>query len=213
MKLTGILALGACLAAVPAAFAQKWEVGGAVGGGFYTSQAVSSPAGSADATFKTGLSGSAWVGNTTSSHWGGEVRYDFQVGAMKLSGNGAEATFGAQTHQIHYDFLWHAGSSEARVRPFLAAGAGIKVYRGTGTETLTQPISRVALLTKTQDVRPMISIGGGLKFRVSERVDFRLQIHDYLTPFPKDVIAPAAGASVGGWIHDIVPSFGLSFLF
>jgi len=213
MKHSAILALGVCLAAVPAAFGQKWEVGGAVGGGFYTSQSVSGPAGTADAKFNTGLAGSAWIGNTTSNHWGGEVRYDFQFGAMKLSGNGAEATFGAQTHQIHYDFLWHAGSREARVRPFVAVGAGIKVYRGTGEETLTQPLSRVALLTKTQDVRPLVSLGAGVKFRVSERVDFRVQLHDYLTPFPKEVITPAQGASVSGWIHDFVPSFGLSFIF
>ena len=71
MKQTAILALGVCLA-VPAAFGQKWEVGGAVGGGFYTSQNVSGPAGSADAKFNTGLVGSAWVGNTSSDHWGGE---------------------------------------------------------------------------------------------------------------------------------------------
>ncbi len=213
MKQTTILALGVCLLVMPAAFAQKWEVGGSVGGGFYTSQTISSPAGSADAKFNTGLVGSVWLGNTTSDHWGGELRYDFQFGSAKLSGNGAEAKFGAQSHQIHYDFLWHAGSREARVRPFVAAGAGVKVYRGTGTEALTQPLSRVGLLTKTQEIRPLVSLGAGIKFRVSSRVDFRVQVHDYLTQFPSEVIAPARGANVGGWIHDIVPSFGLSILF
>ncbi|MEO8025854.1 MAG: outer membrane beta-barrel protein [Bryobacteraceae bacterium] len=213
MKQTAIITLGVCLAIVPAAFAQQWEVGGAIGGGFYTSQAVTGPAGSADAKFKTGLAGSAWLGNNNAAHFGGEFRYDFQFGDMKLSGNGVEAGFAAQTHQVHYDFLWHAASTEARVRPFVAAGAGIKVYRGTGTETLTQPLSKLALLTKTQDVRPLVSLGAGIKFRVSDRIDFRVEVHDYLTPFPKEVITPALGASVSGWIHDIVPSFGLSFLF
>lgn len=206
------LTLAVCLTAGLPAFAQKWEFGGAIGGGFYTSQTVTSPAGSADAKFKTGLAGSAWLANNSSNHWGGEIRYDFQFGDMELSGNGAKANFGAQSHQIHYDFHWHAAPRDARVRPFAAFGAGIKVYRGTGTETLTQPLSRIALLTRTQDVRPLVSLGAGVKVKISNNVQFRVEIHDYLTPFPKDVIAPALGASVGGWIHDFVPSFGLSIL-
>jgi outer membrane protein W len=213
MNKAAIFSLGVCLAAVPAAFGQKWEFGGAVGGGFYSAQSVSGPAGSADAKFKTGLAGSAWLANNNTNHWGGEVRYDFQFGAMRLSGNGAEATFGAQTHQIHYDFQYHFADRDQRVRPFVAFGAGIKLYRGTGTETLTQPLSKIALLTKTQDVRPLVSVGAGIKFKVSSKVNFRVEVHDYLTPFPKDVIAPAQGASVGGWIHDIVPTFGLSIVF
>ena len=36
----------------PPAMAQKWEVGGGVGGGFYTSQDVTAPGGSASAKFR-----------------------------------------------------------------------------------------------------------------------------------------------------------------
>jgi hypothetical protein len=202
----------AALAITPA-FAQKWEFGGAVGGGFYTSQTVTSPTGSADAKFVTGVAGSAWVANNSYSRLGGELRYDFQMGDMQLGSGGTTVNFGAQTHGIHYDFLYQPGSSEARVRPFLAGGAGIKVYRGTGTESAYQPLQNVALLTKTQDVRPLISVGGGIKFRISRGLSLRAEVHDYLTPFPKQVIAPAANGKVGGWLQDIVPMIGLSYAF
>jgi hypothetical protein len=53
--------------------------------------------------------------------------------------------------------------------------------------------------------------GAGLRVRLSDHLMLRLEVHDYLTPFPNKVIAPAAGAKVGGWLQDFVPSVGLSF--
>jgi hypothetical protein len=38
-------------------------------------------------------------------------------------------------------------------------------------------------------------------------------VHDFLTPFPKQVITPAANAKVGGWLQDFVPMAGLGFAF
>lgn len=213
MKPIRLCVFCAMLATLPSALAQKWEFGGAVGGGFFTSQTVSGPGGSADANFAKGLVASAWLGNNSGRRLGGELRYDFQMGDMQLSSSGTHATFGAQSHAVHYDFLLHAGSEEARVRPFVAAGAGIKLYRGTGTETVYQPLQQLALLTKTTDLRPLISVGGGVKFRLSHAVSLRVEVHDYLTPFPKEVITPALKASVGGWLQDIVPAIALSVLF
>ena len=199
--------------AVTPAFAQKWEFGAAAGGGFYTSQTVTSPAGTADAKFVTGIAGSAWVANNGESRLGGELRYDFQMGDMRLSAGGTNVNFGAQTHAIHYDFLYQPGSSESRVRPFLAGGAGIKVYRGTGAEMAYQPLENIALLTKTQDLKPLISAGAGIRFRMTHALSLRVEVHDYLTPFPKQVIAPALNGKVGGWLQDIVPTVGISYLF
>ncbi len=55
--------LVACTALIaPLAMAQQWEFGGGVGGGFYTSQDVTSSAGSATAKIQTGLAGSVWLG-------------------------------------------------------------------------------------------------------------------------------------------------------
>src|SRR5580704_13225970 len=101
----------------PLAMAQSWEVGGGVGGGFYTSQDVTSPAGSASAKLQTGLAGGAWFGNNFPGHWSGELRYEYQMGDLALSSGGTTATLGAHTQQFHYDILWHFTPSESRIRP------------------------------------------------------------------------------------------------
>jgi hypothetical protein len=93
------------------------------------------------------------------------------------------------------------------------SSAGIKVFRGTGTEQAYQPLSNFALLTKDQDLTPVVSIAAGIKFAVSSHLQFRVELHDYLTPFPKKVIVPAQGANVGGWLQDFVPAAALAYTF
>jgi outer membrane protein W len=194
-----------------AAMAQKWEVGGGVGGGFYTSQDVSSSAGSASAKIQTGLAGGAWFAQNGQGHWSGELRYEYQMGNLALSSGGTTATFGAHTQQFHYDVMWHATPSESRIRPFVEAGAGIKLYQGTGAQVAYQPLSNFALLTQQQDLRPLVSAGAGVKIQISQHVQLRVDVHDYATPFPKNVITPNSGAKVGGWLMDFVPMIGISY--
>jgi outer membrane protein W len=191
--------------------AQKWEVGGGVGGGFYTSQDVTSSAGSASAKIQTGLAGGVWFAQNGQGHWSGELRYEYQMGNLALSSGGTSATFGAHTQQFHYDVMWHATPSESRIRPFVEAGAGIKLYQGTGAQVAYQPLSNFALLTQQQDLRPLVSAGGGVKFQISQHVQLRVDVHDYATPFPKNVITPNSGAKVGGWLMDFVPMIGISY--
>jgi len=193
----------AVCACAPLAFAQKWEVGAGVGGDFYTSQTISNPLGNADASLAKGFAVSAWLANNTSQSLGGEMRYDFEKSDLKLSGQGTSASFGAHTQAFHYDFLFHMAPP--------AAGGGVKLYSGTGTESEVQPLSSAAFLTKTSQIEGLISIGGGLKWTVGQSSQLRLEVHDYLTPFPKNVIAPAAGSKVGGWLQDFVVSVGISF--
>ena len=144
---------------------------------------------------------------------GGELRYDYERSELRLSSGGTNVSFGGQTNAVHYDFLLHFAPSEAHVRPFIAGGAGVKVYSGTGTEQAFQPLSNIALLTRTSQVEPMVSVGGGVKFSLAKSTLLRVEVHDYLTPFPKNVIAPAQGSKIGGWLSDFVVSAGLSFLF
>ena len=207
MKLAGTLVV--CALMGTSALAQRWEFGGGAGTGFYTSQDITSPAGTASAGIGSHIAGSAWVGNRK-NNWGGELRYNYQRGALKLSQGSTQATFGADSHAIHYDFLYHFKDDEYNVRPFVAVGAGIKMFRGSGPETVSQPLSRIALLTKAQDLVGMLSVGAGFKVRLRENVQLRVDVHDYMTPFPKEVIVPVAGGGKG-WMNDIVPMVGLSF--
>jgi hypothetical protein len=207
-----LLIVCAALALAPAAIAQKWEFGGGAGGGFYTSQDVTSAAGSAAAKIQTNIVGSALLGNNGQGRWGGELRYEYQRGALELSQGSTNATFDAHTHQFHYDVLWHTNSAGSRIRPFVSVGGGVKLYQGTGSEVVYQPLSNFALLTKQQDLTPMVSAGAGVKFRIGSRMQVRFDVHDYLSPFPKKVITPNTGAKTGGWLQDFVPMISLAFL-
>ncbi len=216
MKL--ISKLGVCFAMATAAFAplasaQKWEFGGGVGGAFYTSSDVTGPTGSAAGKVGMGVAGAAWLDNNSNGHWGGEIRYDYQQGALQLNGGGQSASFGAYNHALNYDILWYPTSNGSRMRPFVSVGAGIKIYEGSGSEVAFQNLSNVALLTQQQDLTPLAVVGGGVKWQISPRLQMRFEVHDFLTPFPKKVITPNVGEKIGGlgWLQDFTPMVGISY--
>jgi len=138
----------AALSLAPA-FAQKYEFGVGGGGSFYQSKTITNARGNADAGFDNGWAATAYIGNNMYNHIGGELRYSYLHNDLKLSSGSATATFGGEAHAIHYDFLIHATPVKSTVRPYVAAGGGIKYYRGTGTEVQVQPMGNIALLTKT----------------------------------------------------------------
>jgi hypothetical protein len=212
MKLYTQLVCAVGLLSFTPAFGQKWEMGGAAGVGFYTSNEVSGAGANASAKIAPGVAGSAWITNDNGRVWAGEVRYDYQLGDLKLSSGATTAAFAAQTHAVHYDFQYHFAPREDTVRPFLLFGGGAKVYQGTGDEVAYQPLHDVALLTKTTDVRPLVNVGFGIKANRGGRLGFRLEFRDCLTPFPDKIIAPAQNSTVGGWVHDFVTTFGISVL-
>jgi hypothetical protein len=196
-----------------AAFAQKWEIGGIAGGGFYQNLTASSGGGSAVAGFQNGPVFGGLVGHNMYRYMSGELHYGYSGSSLKVAGNGTEVTFKGMAHAIHYDYLFHAAPVGARMRPFVAVGGGVKVFRGTGAESAYQPLSQYALLTKTQEWKPLISVGGGTKFQIAPRVYLRVEFRDQITPFPKNVVAPAPGAQIKGWLHDFIPMAGISFTF
>jgi hypothetical protein len=132
---------------------------------------------------------------------------------MKLESGWTKATFGSQAHTIHYDFLIHSADTSAAVRPYVAFGGGIKHIRGTGTEAPFQPLSNIAILSKTNETLPLASVGGGVKLKLTDKIWLRLDVHDFLTPFPKEVIVPASGSSVSGWVNNIVGTGGITWTF
>ncbi len=195
------------------AFAQKYELALAGGGSFYQSHTVTNPKGNANAGFENGWAGSVAVGNNMYQHVGGEVRYTYLHNDAKLSAGSSKATFGAESHAIHYDFLIHATPVGSTIRPYVAAGGGIKFYRGTGTEVPFQPLSNIALLTKTTEVQGLLSVGAGVKVALTHRMMFRVDVHDYITPFPSKIITPALNSKASGWFNNIVATAGISFAF
>ena len=53
---------------------------------------------------------------------------------------------------------------------------------------------------------------GFAKIKIAPHVNLRLDVHDYLTPFPKQVITPLTGKTPG-CLQEFVPAAGLSFEF
>lgn len=195
------------------AMAQRYDFGIHGGGSLYQKKTITNSRGTVDAGFSTGWLAGFTLGNDMHEHVGGEVRYNYLHNKMKLDSGSAKATFGGEAHAIHYDLLIYGSGREAPVRPYVAVGGGAKIYRGTGAEQAFQPLSNIAILTKTNDVRGLVSFGAGVKARLSDRMYLRVDVHDYLTPFPEKVITPASGSSVSGWLNNIVASVGIGWRF
>jgi len=193
--------------------AQQWEVGGLGGGGFLSNVAVAGPIGSATAGFQTGAAFGAFLGHNTYSHIGGELRYAYLQSNLQLSSSGSSVSFTGMAHVVHYDLILRTTRKNSPVQLFAAIGGGLKVFRGTGKEAAYQPLSQFGYFTKTQALKPMASVGGGVKFYITRNVCLRTEFRDYITAFPKELIAPAPGAKFGSILHDFVPMAGLSYEF
>ncbi len=201
------------LLAASAAMAQEWELGVSGGYGVPLNPTVTNAAGEGKAGFKHGLTAGVVAGNDLYERVSGEMHYLYRVGDLKVKGGGQEALFSGESHLIHYDLLYHTKDRGERIRPFVAGGFGIRVYRGTGAEHAYQPASSFAILTRTQETKPLISAGGGVKVALTDSIHLRIEARDYITPFPKSVVMPAIGAKISGWMHDIVPTAGISVKF
>lgn len=197
--------------AATASFAQQWEFGGAGGGGFLNSVPVSGGIGTATAGFQTGGAFGAYVGHSQHKYIGGELRYAYLQSNLRLKSGGSEATFSGMSHAVHYDLIFKSNRSGGKVQLFAAVGGGMKVFKGTGTEHASQGLSQFGYFTKTQQMMPMASVGGGVKFALTKNVFLRTEFRDYITAFPKEIITPAAGTKYGMLLHDFVPMVGIGF--
>jgi len=191
----------------------KFEVGGGIGESFYQSKSLTSSVTSGDAGFNNGLAASFWIGNNMYNKLSGEFHYDYQMNDLKLSSGGTNVTFGGKSHAFHYDLLYHFTKRTAKVRPYVLAGGGFKFFQATGTESAYQALNKLAILTKTNETKPMVTFGGGVKFALSQHINLRLEVRDNMTPFTNKIILPVNGASASGWLNNFVPLIGISFVF
>jgi hypothetical protein len=192
---------------------QHWEVG--ADGGYGASKDVSVTSGTATGStgFSSGYAFGALLGSQYNRVAGGEIRYTYQADDLKVSLGSTTVKARARSQALHYDVLIHATSMESKIRPFLAAGAGVKVYQGTGAEPVFQPLSNLVVLSHTTEAKPLVSVGGGVKFKVSPRTLFRIDLRDYVTPMPSNILATHGGSKASGWIHDFVLLVGVSKTF
>jgi hypothetical protein len=204
----------------PLCRAQGWEVGGVAGYGAYSNATIVNNIGeSASAGFHRFYQGWAVGAVLTEDPYnyiGGEVRYLFQSDSPELRFQGTRATISGYSNLVVYDFLIHMRPQEKRLRPYVAAGGGVKVYTGSNPLflTLTQPLVQFAVLRPCTQVEPAVSLGGGVKYRVKRHVWLRADFRTYMTPLPDDLFRTTARLSaIRGWLYDFVPQLGVSYTF
>jgi hypothetical protein len=191
--------------------AQEWELGVAGGYRLDANPSISGPTGSVQPGFASGGVAGVVFGNDMYEHIGGEFRYMFQFGGPQLQSQGAKVSAAGYANVTVYELLFHAAPREARIRPFVAAGAGIKIY--TSSARSAQPAPNSALLTQGTQVEPAISIGAGLKYRFYKHNLLRLDLRAQMTPCPDQIFKPTGGSRVHGWVYSFVPLGGISYVF
>jgi hypothetical protein len=193
--------------------AQEWEVGASGGYSFYENAKSTRGSLTGKAGFGAGPVFGGVLGNDLFRLVGGEFRYTFVKNELRVSSGGSKAATSGQSHALHYDVLIHATPKEAPIRPFLAVGAGVKVYRGTGHELPYQPLSELVVLTRATQAVPLITVGGGIKIPVSRRAQFRVDCRDYISTSPDELLAAPPSSRIGGWLHNFVVQLGVSTTF
>jgi len=200
------------LAAASTAFAQQWEFGAVGGGSLLSDVSVSGPAGKATAGFAPGAAFGAFFGENLYTHLTGEVRYEYLQSDLRLSSGGQSAQFTGGQHALHFDMLYHTNRKESRTQFFASLGGGVKVFQGTGAPEAYQALSQIGYFTKTQAIKPMVSVGGGLTFQLAPRIFLRAEVRDFITAFPTELITPAPGMKFGSLLNDIVPLVGITYV-
>ena len=212
MRLLGSTLLLA--AAASCCFAQDWEAGVAGGYSFYNNATIKNSGNtSAEAGFSSNFAAGAVLTENMYEHIGGELRYTFLNGDSKLRSQGNQANIDAFSHAIHYDFLFYGTNRRARIRPFFAAGAGIKRYDGSGRQVVSSSLGNFAVLAHAHQVEALLSVGAGIKVSMGDRWIARLDFRDYATPFPEKLFVSPRGATVSGWLQDFVPMVGIDYSF
>jgi len=196
-----------------AGWAQPWEIGAGVGYGIYKNGSVIAPAGTATAGIRNRFALTIFFSEERYEWISGEVRYTYQDGDPFLEAGGQQTNVQGQSHTFHYDLLFHFKNSEERIRPFVAVGAGAKLFVVTGPVNPSAPLQDIARLTGRDQVLFAGSVGAGVKWRIAERVTLRLEARDYITRFPKRLIAPVPLATGRGIFHQFTPLVCVSYGF
>jgi opacity protein-like surface antigen len=197
-----------------AGVAQEWEFGGSVGYGAYRSGTVFGSNGqTATAEILNRFTAGAVIGEQVSGLISGELRWTYQDGHAVLTAAGVREEMDGHSHTVTYDVLFHFRRPERRLRPFFAAGAGVKGYIANGPPPQQNPLAAVATLVERDEWKPAFDLGAGLKYDLAGHVQLRFDVRDYLTTFPKRQIVPAPYSTARGIFQQFTPMFGVSYVF
>ncbi|MBV9505707.1 MAG: outer membrane beta-barrel protein [Acidobacteriia bacterium] len=196
-----------------ACWAQQYELGGAIGYGSYRNGTIFGSAGTVTAGIRNRFAAGAVLGEDLYEHLSGEFRWVYHDGHPFLQGAGTKTDMQGESDALVFDLLFHFKPRDRRIRPFIAAGAGAKDYIVSGPEPFPQPIPAIASLVATDEWHFLVSLGGGVKYRLQRHVILRADFRDYLTTFPKRQLMPAPHGTARGIFQQFTPLFGVSYVF
>lgn len=87
----------------------------------------------------------------------------------------------------------------------------MKQYTGTGSSAVLPAFIRTAVLTETNQWKPMVTAGVGVSMKAGEKSRIRAELLVQGTETPTEVITPVMG-SMGGWYFSFAPMFSLSYV-
>jgi opacity protein-like surface antigen len=145
-------------------------------------------------------------GFNSGEHLGYEVGYMYNrtslqfnnpsaVAAAGLTGN--TASEGMAYHQVTFNALYYITNPDAKWRPFVTGGVGFTNY--------AQPGSSAAYGGGTTKLG--LNYGGGVKYRLTDRLALRLDVGQSTTPKPFGL------AMVSGWLRETELSAGVGVRF
>jgi hypothetical protein len=193
--------------------AQDWQIGGGGGYGFYRKATVFAPAGQVDAGIRSRFVLTAWITDDRYDYVSGEFRYTYQDGDPFLERGAQQFNLQGQSHSFEYDVLFHFRDFYKRVRPYVTVGAGVKRYLVSGPPNPSQPFAEIASLNDTHETKFLGVAGVGLSLRIGANVKLRFDFRDYITKFPKQLIAPAPLGTGRGLFHQFTPMIGVAYGF
>src|SRR5260370_26672105 len=122
---------------------------------------ISKPTGSVSAGSDNRFAAGVVIGQDLYQHFAGEVRYTFRDNDLVLKGAGQKVNMDGNSHLVHYDLLYYALGKSSRIRPFAAAGGGIRLFGGAGHEYMHQPFPDFPRPPPTPPVKPVLSLHCG----------------------------------------------------
>ena len=134
-----------------AAFGQTYEIGAAIGYGFYQNGTIFSAAGTARSGIRNRFGAAVELGYEFSNYVSADFSYLYHDGHPFLQAPGVKTDIQGQSHALTVEALFHFKPRNRRLRPFIAGGLGSKDYVIAGPEPFPQPIPQIATLT-TNDV-------------------------------------------------------------
>jgi opacity protein-like surface antigen len=191
-----------------------WELGAGGGYGFYHAASVIAPAGTVTAGIRNRFAITAWLTEHAFDYISGELRYTYQDGDPFLEAGRRQTNLQGQSHAIHYDVLVHTRPQDPhRIRPYFAAGLGLKRYRVSGPPNPDQPFTSIAQLNATSENKFLLTLGGGVSATYGSHLRVRADFRDYITTFPKKIITPVPLATARGLFNQFTPMVGVAYVF